>query len=80
MKLLIAALLVVLSGCSTTVRDKSGVVRFRTFSDIANFDYQDETTKIHADVLDNSTPTKAGTQGVADGLTAAAAAGLIGVK
>lgn len=80
MKPLLAALLVVLSGCSTTVRDKTGVVRFRTFSDLTNFDYQDETTKIHSDVLNNSSPTKAGTNGIADGITAGAAAGLIGVR
>lgn len=78
MKYLLA--LILLSGCSTTVRDKNGVTRFRTFSDITNFDYQDETTKIHADILDNSTPSKASANGIANGLTSAAAAGLIGVR
>jgi hypothetical protein len=79
MKLLLAALLVVLSGCSTTVRDKKGIVRFRTFGDITDFHYKDETTEITASIVDHSTPTKAGTNGIADGITAGAAGGLIGV-
>lgn len=77
MKPLLAALLIVLSGCSTTVRDAKGVVRFRTFADIHDFRYKDETTEITANLIDHSTPTKAGTNGIADGLTAASAAGLI---
>lgn len=80
MKTLLAALLVVLSGCSTTVRDKNGVTRFRTFSDLKDWSYKDETTEIHATEVDNSTPTKAGTNGIADGITAGAAAGIIGVR
>jgi hypothetical protein len=79
MKTLLAALLVVLSGCQTVVRDKNGVPRFRTFADIQNFRYKDESTVITANLVDHSTPTKAGTNGIADGITAGAAAGLIGV-
>jgi hypothetical protein len=79
MKLLLAALMVVLSGCSTTVRDKNGVPRFRTFANLRDFHYKDETTEIRANEVDHSTPTKAGTNGIADGITAGAAAGLIGV-
>jgi hypothetical protein len=80
MKPILAILCLFFCACSTTVRDKRGVTRFRTFSDLKDWSYKDETTEIHASVVDNSTPTRAGTQGVADGLTAAAAAGLIGVK
>lgn len=80
MKPLFAALLVVLSGCSTTVRDKTGVVRFRTFANLRDFEYKDETTQIRATEVDHSTPTKAGTNGIADGITAGAAAGIIGVR
>jgi hypothetical protein len=69
-----------LCACSTTVRDKQGVTRFRTFADLKDFHYKDESTEITASIVDHSTPTRAGTTGVADGLTAAAAAGLIGVK
>lgn len=80
MKTLLAALLIVLSGCSTTVRDKTGVVRFRTFANLRDFHYKDESTEIRATEVDHSTPTKAGTNGIADGITSAAAAGLIGVR
>ena len=73
-------LCLLLAGCSTTVRDKNGVTRFRTFSDITNFDYQDETTKIHADILNNSLPTRAGGSVIGTTLSGAAAAGLFGVK
>lgn len=80
MKLLLATLLVMLAGCQTVVRDAKGVPRFRTFADIQNFRYKDETTEITANLIDHSSPTKAGTNGIADGITAGAAAGLIGVR
>lgn len=80
MKTLLAALLIVLSGCSTTVRDRAGVVRFRTFADIHDFRYKDETTEITAKLIDHSSATRAAVNGISDGLTSAAAAGIIGIK
>lgn len=72
--------LLMLCACSTTVRDKNGTTRFRTFGDVKSFSYKDESVEIHAETIDHSTPTRAATNGVADGLTAAAAAGLIGAQ
>lgn len=69
--------LILLSGCSTTVRDRTGQTRFRTFADMKDFHYRDETTEITASIVDHSTPTKAATNGITDGITATAAAGII---
>lgn len=70
--------LVLLSGCTvTSIRDKNGVTRFRTGGDLTLFHYKDESTEISVSVIDHSTPTKAAAAGIANGLTAAAAGGLL---
>lgn len=74
-------LLLLLSGCTiTSVRDKNGVTRFRSGADMTFFHYKDENTELTITSVDHSTPTKAAAAGIANGIAAGAAAGILGVR
>lgn len=76
----IIASLFLMSSCSTTIRDKNGIVRYRSFSNMKNWTYQDEATSIHADDVDNSAPTRAAGSVVGTTLSGMAAAGIGGAR
>lgn len=60
MKIFLTTLALMLTSCAyTVVKDANGSTRFRTMGNIKKLAYQDETTSIHIEGLNHSTPSAA---------------------